>query len=127
MLEYLASEAKENEAAAMREEWQAEVSMFVAIFQEPWDPKPRETFHREYKNTLMERSIFRTQEGYLGLGPYITQPGDLVCVLFGLNVPYVLRAVNEGFLLIGECYVHGVMHGEKLEEGRCEEREFKII
>lgn len=63
----------------------------------------------------------------MGLGPYIIQPGDLVGVLFGLNVPYVLRPVHEGVLLISEYYIHGVMNGEKLKEGRDKKRDFKIL
>jgi hypothetical protein len=123
-LEDLASESKKDEAAAMRGEWQAEVSRLVTMSQEP---KPERKVHTRYKNTLIERSLFRTQEGYVGLGPYIIQPEDLVSVLFGLNVPYVLRPVHEGFLLIGECYIHGVMNGEKLKEGRYKQRDFKIL
>ncbi|KAH8648335.1 hypothetical protein BGZ60DRAFT_423157 [Tricladium varicosporioides] len=108
----------------MREKWQAEVSKLVTISQ---GPKPERKADIKYKNTLIERSFFRTEEGYVGLGPYVIQPGDLVGVLFGINVPYILRPVHEGFLLIGECYVHGVMNGEKLEEGLGKKRNFKIL
>jgi hypothetical protein len=27
----------------------------------------------------------------------------------------ILRPVNDHFLLVGECYVHGIMDGEALE------------
>lgn len=123
-LEDLASEAKENGAAALREEWQDEVSKPAIMSQ---GLKPEGKVHTKYKNTLIERSLFRTEEGYVGLGPYIAQPGDLVGVLFGINVPHVLRPVQEGFLLLGECHVHGVMNGEKLKEGWSEKRGFKIL
>lgn len=46
--------------------------------------------------------------------------GDVVVVLFGGKVPFVMRQVNgEGdgarWKLLGECYVGGVMGGEMVE------------
>lgn len=119
----LASESKIDEVAAMKEEWQAEASNPEAMSQMP---EKDTKFHTKYKDMLKERSFFYSQEGYVGLGPYITQPGDLICVLFGFNVPCVLRPVKEEFLLIGECYVHGVMKGEALENGRDKKQDFKM-
>jgi hypothetical protein len=57
-----------------------------------------------------------------------TRVGDIVCVLYGSDVPFVLRQVgNKGeYKLIGECYVAGIMHGEALDMG-LEEREFRLI
>jgi hypothetical protein len=42
------------------------------------------------------------------------RPGDIIAVLAGGNVPYVLRPGTEigEYELIGECYVHGIMDGE---------------
>jgi hypothetical protein len=64
----------------------------------------------------------------LGSGLDGTRVGDIVCVLFGSNVPLVLRQVgNKGdYKLIGECYVTGIMQGEALDMG-LEEREFRLI
>jgi hypothetical protein len=46
--------------------------------------------------------------------------GDVVVVLFGGKVPFVLRRVYEArdgeqWRLVGECYVDGVMFGEVLD------------
>lgn len=64
----------------------------------------------------------------LGTGPDGTRVADVVCVLFGSDVPFILRQVgNQGnYKLIGECYVSGIMHGEALDMG-LEEREFRLI
>ena len=54
--------------------------------------------------------LFRTEKGYLGMGPVSVLPGDEVWVLAGARVPFVLRRCR----LLGQCYVHGLMHGEGL-------------
>lgn len=88
---------------------------------------------------VQQRSFFITQNGYVGLAPGKAQPGDKVCVLFGGNNPFLLRPVknesngdvesqeNEEYILVGEAYVHGLMHGEAieaLEQGKYERRSF---
>lgn len=62
----------------------------------------------------MKRSFFVTEKGYMGLGPFNTEEGDLVYVLAGGQVPFILRPEisSGGFWLVGESYVHGIMDGE---------------
>lgn len=63
----------------------------------------------------------------LGTGPEGLCVGDVVCVLFGGQVPFILRPNPDGnYTLIGECYVSGIMHGEALDMG-LEEREFLLV
>jgi hypothetical protein len=50
---------------------------------------------------------------YLGMGPKEMEPGDRLVMLFGANVPFVLRPFQSGrYKLVGEAYVSGLMHGE---------------
>jgi hypothetical protein len=65
--------------------------------------------------TYRFRQIFMTKKGYIGLGPDAMRPGDVVCLIFGGRVPYVLRNMGSYWEFIGECYVHGIMNGEALE------------
>ncbi|KAH8744628.1 hypothetical protein F5883DRAFT_439740 [Diaporthe sp. PMI_573] len=44
--------------------------------------------------------------------------GDLICVLYGCDVPVVLRKIECHYKFIGESYVHGIMHGEAIEASR---------
>lgn len=59
-----------------------------------------------------------TAEGRIGLVPHNALAGDLVVVLHGAQVPFVIRpsAATGGrqYELVGECYVHGLMDGEAL-------------
>lgn len=61
------------------------------------------------------RVLFTTTNGYVGLAPHGTREGDLVFVILGADVPLVLRPYDDGYELIGETYVQGVMDGEVLQ------------
>lgn len=72
------------------------------------------------------RAFFVTEKGYYGLGPSTVRRGDSVMVLPGTQVPYLFRphmVLENSWVLIGETYVHGIMHGEALQLGL----DFQII
>ncbi|KAF5662413.1 ankyrin het domain-containing protein [Fusarium circinatum] len=76
------------------------------------------------------RVFARSKKGYYVLGPSALQVGDIICVLFGCKVPFCLRRVGERYLLVGECYVHGLMKGEVMRmpaEGEVEEQVFSLV
>ncbi|KAF2185843.1 hypothetical protein K469DRAFT_518658, partial [Zopfia rhizophila CBS 207.26] len=59
------------------------------------------------------RCFFTTEKGFMGVGPSVAREGDLICVLFGGEVPYILRSIENGhYKMIGQCYTHGIMDGE---------------
>lgn len=76
--------------------------------------------------TCDSRHFMVTQNGHVGLFPKTIQSGDQIVVFYGANVPYVVRPVHHTeqhdktsvseWELIGECYVHGRMHGSVMEE-----------
>ncbi len=77
------------------------------------------------------RSLIRTEKGYMGLTSDGVEEGDLVCVLFGGQVAYCLKKVKdeETYKLVGECYLHGIMDGEAMDDlasGKYQEREFAL-
>jgi len=65
-----------------------------------------------------ERVLLKTRQGFLGMGPLETEVGDAVWVLAGSKTPVVLRRGLQGrWRLVGEAYVHGIMHGEAIGWG----------
>lgn len=59
------------------------------------------------------RRIFRTRRGYLGLGPACMREGDIVVVLDGGKVPYILRPLTDStYAFMGECFVYAIRNGE---------------
>ena len=73
------------------------------------------------------RSLFITEDGHFGLGPESAAEKDEVWILFGAQVPFVLRPAPErgpnAYTLVGEAYVHGFMEGEALHGRSSSERE----
>jgi hypothetical protein len=67
-------------------------------------------------STCMFRRCFTTaRHRYFAVGPQSLQAGDGVFLLEGGRVPFVLRHVaNIEYKIVGECYVHGIMHGQAL-------------
>ena len=66
-------------------------------------------------------------DAIIGTGPEGLQVGDIVCVLYGSDVPFILHPDGQGhYTFIGECYVSGIMQGEALGMG-LEEREFLLV
>ncbi|OCK76675.1 hypothetical protein K432DRAFT_359936 [Lepidopterella palustris CBS 459.81] len=70
------------------------------------------------------RRFFYTRGEYMGLAPPSAEPGDSIFLIAGARVPFVMRKVEEGdWKIVGECYVHGIMGGERVEgpgEGKWE-------
>ncbi|KAJ3529386.1 hypothetical protein NM208_g9784 [Fusarium decemcellulare] len=75
------------------------------------------TLTRRINKILFRRSAFSTMNGWIGLGPDDMKEGDVVAILSGGDVPFVLRQCQckNHYWLIGECYVEGIMYGEMMQ------------
>lgn len=71
------------------------------------------------------RRIAITKDGYLAVVPPCSEVGDKVAIVLGARTPWLLRQINEieageerpAYKFVGECYVHGMMSGEMMDEG----------
>jgi len=62
------------------------------------------------------RKLFTTSQKWLGLGPECLQKDDEVWLLKHAAVPFILRPHGESqYTLVGEAYIHGIMHGELVD------------
>jgi hypothetical protein len=75
-----------------------------------------------------------TAAGRRGNSTRFCQEDDLVCILFGGNVPYILRRTaedtSERYLFVAEAYVDGVMEGQmmkELDEGLHQVQMFELV
>lgn len=69
-------------------------------------------FHEAFVHACKGRRFFTTEAGRIGVGPEFMKEGDLIVILFGGQVPYIVREVEGKHRLIGECYIDGIMQGE---------------
>lgn len=69
------------------------------------------------------RRVIRSQEGHLGLGHVTALPGDEIWVSPRSVVPLLLRrspteTSDYHYYFVGECYLHGIMHGEAFSSAK---------
>jgi hypothetical protein len=73
----------------------------------------------------IERKMFRTSSGLIGLGPEFLKAGDEIALVKRSMTPLVLRPdpprLGSARQLIGDAYVHGIMQGEMFSGERCGE------
>ena len=58
------------------------------------------------------RRICVTKGRYMGITTYDTEKGDLLVMFEGFAMPFVLRPKGDDFIIIGDCYIHGIMDGQ---------------
>jgi hypothetical protein len=93
----------------------------------PWQYVFKKDFHRlkklAYQSHRFEEvrkhhygSFGTTEKGYVGWFSKGTKVGDTLCFVPYLDIPLVLRrnAVGDGYILIGDSYVHGLMMGSRI-------------
>ncbi|TFB01524.1 hypothetical protein CCMA1212_006209 [Trichoderma ghanense] len=93
---------------------------------------PQDTLPAGIEKYALGRRFFITKKGYFGLGPQKAEPGDGVAVLFGSGVPFVLRGCStadgkRAWKMVGECYVHGIMQGEIIQEWELGSAEARML
>jgi hypothetical protein len=61
------------------------------------------------------RKTVKTTNEYIGLASSETLSGDKVCIINGGQLPFILGEEDGHYLLMGECYIHGIMDGEAVD------------
>jgi hypothetical protein len=74
------------------------------------DPEPK------IRDATMQRLLFFTGKGYMGIAPFTARVGDKVCLLEGAQFPIILRPNGDSWVVVGESYIHGIMDGEGWDE-----------
>lgn len=87
-------------------------------------PALEEVSHSKFSNhitvgreDLRDTTMVRTQEGFLGLGPRLTQEGDEIWLPMGAYMPFIFRPVGKGrYKILGQVYLHGAIKGEAVKD-----------
>ncbi|EKG20144.1 Heterokaryon incompatibility [Macrophomina phaseolina MS6] len=116
-----------------------EIASIKASLKESWETKeheeisaklrkPQDDFDSRFFTSYKGRRLFRTKEGFVGLGPESIRPGDQVFLLRDAHVPFILRSISSGVHeLVGESYVHGFMEGQAYHGVREKMSKIKIM
>ena len=86
-------------------------------------------FMQMHVNAAWGRRFFTTRlHGVMGLCPTLTRKDDMLVIFHGVSTPCVLRRYRNGsYRFVGQCYAHGLMHGEtKGIFNHCEVRQFEL-
>lgn len=80
-------------------------------------PGDHQLFQASFEFFSPGRRFYTTKNGSMGLGPSAMRGGDIICVLFGGTVPYILRPIAGGeYSFVGDCYIDGFMNGEAIQK-----------
>lgn len=72
---------------------------------------------RTTTTALMDRALYITEGGQIGLCWPHAKPGDEVWVVHGSKMPFVMRPAGMEYNLVGECYLQGAMDGKYVGNG----------
>jgi hypothetical protein len=79
----------------------------------------------DYMRSSVNRAPFVTEKGHPGLSSRHVLRGDLVALVHGAEVPFILRSQpNRKYKIVSEAYVDGIMDGEVAEGARWENLTF---
>jgi hypothetical protein len=97
-----------------------------------YQPPSGEELNREQMEALMEAKrfanlvydhlrlccLFITSSGHIGLlvASHGADVGDTISILLGGPIPFILRRVDAGHILVGRCWIQGLMRGEAMAE-----------
>ncbi|KAK5663725.1 hypothetical protein OQA88_4156 [Cercophora sp. LCS_1] len=102
-------------------------------------PKEDGSYERRRQNgfiTCIDRCFFVTSGGMYGLCPWTAREGDIIAVLDGGRVPFILRPVpceggdvseTQKYALVGECFVEGIMRGELGDRDMSDSEVFTLV
>ena len=83
---------------------------------------------------LLGRCYFTTFTGKMGLCHANTLPGDEVWVMSGVQVPFIVRALEPAdagcaktYMFLGDCFLDGIMDGELGEKEKSMQRPIVMV
>ncbi|KAH6673488.1 heterokaryon incompatibility protein [Halenospora varia] len=102
------------------------VEEMAAIFMPSEEHQDAATRYRGRMYAMRDKRPYISTKGYVGMGPVTTKPGDIIVILIGAQVPFILRPRGrDRFFLLGESYCDGVMDGEMVT--RRSKQEFTLV
>ena len=103
----------ETSLALLNTIWEPDTDLYE--LESRFGTRKSKAYLKEVIIALKKRTLSKTKQGYIVLGPQAARTGDEVCVLAGCTSCMLLRPAGEQqWTVVGECYVPGLMEGEAL-------------
>lgn len=83
-------------------------------------------FEQAFSRFLAGRRFCISHKGYIGWAHLACRPGDQICVFEGCRVLFAIRPQGDGYQLLGDCYLHGLMDGGAMELPWAEMKQIKL-
>lgn len=64
-----------------------------------------EHYERAAKTGSLGRRLFLTAAGRIGIGPMVCKLGDVVSLIYGGRMPFILRPTGDHYRLVGDSYI----------------------
>ncbi|KAI0530079.1 hypothetical protein GGR58DRAFT_494730 [Xylaria digitata] len=84
---------------------------------------------QEFAERFTNAKACVTKAGYVGIVPGTAKNGDTIALFHGSAVPFLLRERSKQqnrYVHLGECYIHGIMHGELRSRPVLQETDFEL-
>lgn len=91
--------------------WNSSVTELLSAVRGEQFYGPISIFGQHFETVFDGRRVLTTEKGFLGTGAEDVRVGDLIVLVDGAEVPYILRPVADKdatFTLVSEAYVHGI-------------------
>ena len=88
-----------------------------------WFDDEQKTLLKAYCNAYVQActkwmgvaGVVETARGLPALVPQACEANDYVCILYGCSWPIALRKIESHYMLIGPCWITGLMDGEGIQ------------
>jgi hypothetical protein len=84
---------------------------------------------QEFAERFTDATVCVTRRGYVGIVPRTAKKGNVISVLHGSAVPFIMRNSEKRanhYIHLGECYIHGIMHGQLRSFEDLEEMDIRL-
>jgi len=86
---------------------------------EIYQGKAHDALFSQKMGTAYGRRMVKTQSGLIGMATGDVKVGDSVTLFEGGKVPLVVREKDQNYILVGDCYLHGIMDGRAWKQDKC--------
>ena len=66
------------------------------------------------KDVGINQCLFATKKGGFGIGPLVTWPGDICCLIYRADIAFILQPSSNtlAYKLLGKAFVHLIINRE---------------